>query len=241
LTGINFDDIVAFVLYREYFMLDTLVTLGLSTYVAMRPIEPDCNTLKCVALTFDDGPNENTNQLLEILDKYNAKNPLAKHRVTFYVVGNKLLEKKNQEILKRAYSSGHEIANHTWDHKSLDSQNSSGIKASLTKTQNIIKSTIGISPTNFRPPYGATSTKVTSSTTLKQVLWDIDTNDWRHRNKWKTLNTIKEQLAPNKVILMHDIHKESVDSVPYILETLQKQGYQSVTVSHLRKFRPSLK
>src|SRR5699024_2159985 len=63
---------------------------------------------KQVFLTFDDGPSNITNEVLDVLKKYNIK-------ATFFVLGSNVDLKP--EITKRAYEEGHYIANHGYTHK----------------------------------------------------------------------------------------------------------------------------
>ena len=86
---------------------------------------------KMIALTFDDGPDEDfTPQILDILKKYNAK-------ATFFVVGQKV--GWNPEIVKRAYKEGHEIGNHTFTHINICKSTNEQIINEINKTQKIIK------------------------------------------------------------------------------------------------------
>lgn len=86
---------------------------------------------KVIALTFDDGPDEDfTPQILDILKKNNAK-------ATFFVVGQKV--GWNPEIVKRAFDEGHEIGNHTFTHINVCNNSPEKLNSEIIKTQEIIK------------------------------------------------------------------------------------------------------
>lgn len=180
---------------------------------------------KVVALTFDDGPNPATTPIvLDTLAKYKAK-------ATFYVLGSAI--PGNEAILKRAVAEGHEIGNHTWDHPSLTTLAPSAIKWQIDETNKVIQSTIGSVPKTIRPPYGATNATVQANLGMYQMLWDVDTLDWKNRNTQAILANVQSQLRPGAVILMHDIHATTAEALPVVMEYLVSQGYSFVTVSEL--------
>ncbi|WP_332647068.1 polysaccharide deacetylase family protein [Lysinibacillus sp. 54212] len=180
---------------------------------------------KRVALTFDDGPHKSvTPQVLKLLKKYDAK-------ATFFITGNRV--QANKDILKAIYNDGHEIGNHTWDHAKLTSLSSKSVKTQITKTNNIIYATIGEYPTVFRPAYGSINKTVQAQLNMPIILWTIDTLDWKHRNAKKTLQYVKSQATDGSIILLHDIHQTTADSLESILQYLTKEGYELVTVTEI--------
>ncbi|MEU9450545.1 polysaccharide deacetylase family protein [Streptomyces sp. NPDC048277] len=186
----------------------------------------DCKQVKCIALTFDDGPAApETATLLEYLAQYKA-------RVTFFTVGQNVAA--HPELVRAEARAGHEVGNHSWNHPDLTKLTPDQIAYQLDRTSAAIKAATGTAPTLFRPPYGAVDAKVKSATTLSPVLWDVDTEDWKYRDSAKVANTVITKAARNSVVLMHDIHPTSVAAVPEILRTLTARGFHFVTVSHLR-------
>jgi peptidoglycan/xylan/chitin deacetylase (PgdA/CDA1 family) len=186
----------------------------------------DCRKVKCVALTFDDGPAApETATLLTYLAKYEA-------RVTFFTVGQNVAA--HPELVRAESRAGHEIGNHSWNHPDLTRLTPAQISSQLTRTSAAIKAATGKAPTLFRPPYGAVNATVKAATTLSPVLWDVDTEDWKYRDAAKVARTVITKAGRNDVVLMHDIHPTSVAAVPEILRTLTARGYHFVTVSHLR-------
>lgn len=190
-----------------------------------KPVNPKPATDKKIALTFDDGPHPKvTRQILKTLEKYEAK-------ATFFVVGQEV--KEHPEILKAVYNAGHEIGNHTFNHERLTTLTPEEIKKQIQSTDAIIKSTIGQRATVFRPPYGSYDETITDQLNVPNVLWTIDTLDWKHRDPEKTVLAVKEHAKNGSIILMHDIHQATADALDDVLATLQKQGFEFVTVSEL--------
>ncbi|MER5218562.1 polysaccharide deacetylase family protein [Streptomyces sp. NPDC002838] len=186
----------------------------------------DCSKAKCIALTFDDGPAApETGTLLKHLAQYKA-------RATFFVVGQNVAT--HPDIVRAEMKSGHEIANHSWNHPVLTNLTPAQVRSQLQRTNAAIKAATGKEPTLFRPPYGAIDGKVRAATSLSPVLWDVDTLDWKSHDPAKVAQTVISQAEPNDVVLIHDIHPTSVAAVPEILRTLTARGYHFVTVSHLR-------
>lgn len=187
----------------------------------------DCTRVACVALTFDDGPAPDTQRLLGMLDEAGVK-------VTFFLVGTRAA--KYPDIVQAEAAAGHEVANHTNAHEDLLRLDDEGVRATVTRDQNIVLSAAsGVTPSLFRPPYGAHNRRVDDligGLGLPLILWDLDTLDWKTRNADASVKAV-EQARPGSIILMHDIHPTSVDAVPRVIEALQAKGYTLVTVSQL--------
>lgn len=186
----------------------------------------DCSKVRCIALTFDDGPAvPETATLLGHLAQYKA-------RATFFVVGQNAAA--HPEILRAQAEAGHEVGNHSWNHPDLTRLTAAEVDSQLQRTSAAIEAATGKEPTLFRPPYGAINDAVKSATDLSPVLWDVDPEDWKYRDAARVAQTVITQAGANDVVLLHDIHPTSVAAVPEILRTLTAQGYHFVTVSHLR-------
>ncbi|CQR47372.1 Peptidoglycan-N-acetylmuramic acid deacetylase PdaC [Paraliobacillus sp. PM-2] len=184
-----------------------------------KPSEHD----KKVALTFDDGPHpENTLKILELLDEYGAT-------ATFFMLGNRV--DFYQDIVKEVSERGHEIGNHTWNHKQLTKLGEENIKEEINRVNQAIQDITGEKPTVFRPPYGASNALVDELLHVPSVLWNIDTLDWKSHDPNKVLEVVKTNLKPNAIILMHDIHETTVEAVALVLDYLESEGYTSVGVS----------
>lgn len=185
---------------------------------------------KLIALTFDDGPHATiTPQLLDILADKNV-------RATFYVVGSEILLENNTEILKRTFSEGHEIGNHTYNHKRLTKLLPEDITKQLTQNATLIKNTVGVEPTTMRPPYGSINDYVLEFIHQPAIMWSIDPRDWESKDTQKVVDHVLQKAAPNHIVVMHDIYQSTIDAIPAIIDTLHNQGYHFVTVSELLEF-----
>lgn len=193
----------------------------------MAGINPDGTRKKQIALTFDDGPNAKvTPKILKTLKKYNAK-------ATFFMLGSQAMY--NQKLAKKVASAGHEIGNHSFSHTNLVTLSNKKIKAEINRTNEEIKRATGEKPTLFRPPYGSINERVRSQNKLPVILWDVDTLDWKHRNPKTLLTMVKQYSHDGAIILMHDIQPTTAQGLDSVLAYLQKQGYEFVTISELRR------
>ena len=181
-----------------------------------------------IALTFDDGPGEYTDHLLDILEKYDAK-------ATFFLTGTQV--KKYPEEILRMQSMGCEIANHTEQHKDLAKLKKKDIKSQVSKTNEKIKKITGEDTTLIRPPYGSIDKLVKETVDGPLILWSIDTNDWKKKDAKKITKYVKKYAKDGDIVLLHDIHKFTVKSMETVIPYLVKEGYQLVTVSEMAEAR----
>ncbi|MEG0383582.1 MAG: polysaccharide deacetylase family protein [Solibacillus sp.] len=184
---------------------------------------------KKIALTFDDGPHPVvTEKILAVLLQNDIK-------ATFFVLGQNV--GKYPQIVNQAAKQGHEIANHSWSHANFTKLSGTQITAELEQTNEVIYKASGKYPNLYRPPYGATNANVRGQTSMEAVMWSVDTMDWKHRTPEKTLAYVKEQVKDNGIILMHDIHSETADSLEAVINYLIEQDYEFVTASELLKLQ----
>jgi len=185
----------------------------------------DCRKLKCVALTFDDGPGPDTERLLDMLGR-------AKAKATFFVVGPQVSQFPG--TLLREAEEGHEVGNHTQHHLQLTAESAKVVHRELDDTSRIIEEILGFGPDLFRPPYGATDKRVEKEARkegMSVILWSVDTDDWRHKNSSKVARQAIRGLRRGSIILMHDIHPTTVDAVPRILKEAKRRGLTLATVT----------
>lgn len=189
---------------------------------------------KIVALTFDDGPHPKyTTQVLDLLDKYNAK-------ATFFVIGKNA--KKNPDVVLRAYNAGHELANHTYTHTLKASV--PDLEEELEQTNELIYSITDFYPVLFRPVGGEYTDEMIKAATdsgYKVVLWSWhqDTQDWKNPGVKKIVNKVLKGTEPGDVILFHDggvRREQTIAALKEILPALQKRGYKFVTISELMEY-----
>lgn len=188
------------------------------------PPPPDCAVEACIALTFDDGPVGETVDVLDALAEREAKG-------TFYVTGTNARDRP--EVLRRIHDDGHEIGNHTWDHADLTRLGAEGVHGQMQDTADAVVAATGTAPTTMRPPYGATDDTVAAAVGLPQVLWSLDTWDWRDRDTDVVVERVLASAQPGGIVLLHDIHATTRAAVAPILDGLDERGFVFVTVSQM--------
>ena len=198
-------------------------------------INKGSRALPYVALTFDDGPvSSNTRRVLDMLKQRNIK-------ATFYVLGNRVVN--NPGLIRRMVAEGHEIGNHTWDHKKLTGLSDSQVRSQMNRTRDAIVSAAGVKPRTMRPPYGALLTRQRNMLYREYgyptIMWDVDPEDWRKPGISVVKNRIVSKTRNGSIILLHDLHSSSVDAVPATVDALLRKGYKFVTVSQLIALRAS--
>ncbi|MGI6217078.1 MAG: polysaccharide deacetylase family protein, partial [Coriobacteriales bacterium] len=184
---------------------------------------------KVVALTFDDGPGDYTQEILDILAKYKVK-------ATFFVDGASV--EKNPDEAKAIVDGGNQIAVHAYENAYLTDMDSDEVKDSVDKTISAIKSSTGVQTDVMRAPYlafGADEWKATDGAITYLIGATIDTHDLDGVGADQILSAATD-VGPGDIIEMHagggDL-TATVESLPKIIESLQKQGYTLVTVDEL--------
>ncbi|MBX5437509.1 MAG: polysaccharide deacetylase family protein [Alicyclobacillaceae bacterium] len=189
---------------------------------------------KRVALTFDDGPDQVwTPQILRILAQYAVK-------ATFMCVGRRVQE--HPQVLQWLVREGHEVGNHTFSHPNLTKIPLVEVRNQIVQTENEIHRVSGVRPRFFRPPYGALSDEVIREVRALGdiiIFWDVDSLDWARLTAVQVATNVLAHTAPGTIILMHSAGgngeslANTVQALPYIIQTLREQGYTFTTVSDL--------
>lgn len=182
-----------------------------------------------IALTFDDGPGEYTETLLDTVEKYNA-------HVTFFMVGQNV--EGHESTIQRMLKLGCELGNHTWDHPSqtLPNMDLDSVLQEFQKTDDAIVKACGQAATVCRAPYGAITDEQMSAVGKPFFMWSTDSLDWKLMDADADYNQIMNDssLGDGSIILMHDIHEPSVKcATEKLIPALIDQGYKLVTVSEL--------
>lgn len=183
----------------------------------------------CVALTFDDGPEATlTPRLLDILAREHV-------RATFFVVGKRLAYSPG--LVRRAFQEGHEIGNHTFDHKPLTSLADGEIVAEIELTDEAVMAETGQRPDVIRAPWGLVDARVEwvlrkAGLWRRMAYWNFDSFDWLDDERHVT-GLIVSGAPPGAVVLMHDIHSSTVAAVPTIIRTLKLRGFRFATLADL--------
>jgi peptidoglycan/xylan/chitin deacetylase (PgdA/CDA1 family) len=188
----------------------------------------DCSQVKCVALTFDDGPSPYTDRLLQILNDNDAKS-------TFFLIGNKVAA--NPAGAKRIADAGMEVASHTWEHPNMTTIPPKEIPSQLSKASDAIESATGQRPQLLRTAGGLINDAVLAEAKrqgLADINWDVIPFDWiNDSNTAATTYMLKSQIKPGSVVLFHDTYSSTVDVVYQFIPVLKANGYHLVSVSQL--------
>lgn len=179
---------------------------------------------KQIAITFDDGPGAYTDRLSKLLEENHAHS-------TFFMLGKNMSYYK--DVILKLYQNGNEIGYHSYAHKNFLRQEISDIQKEFNESNEILKSIIGEGITLTRPPYGSINNEIKESLDTTFILWNIDTEDWRHKDVKYLTDYVMNHVFEGAIILFHDIHKTSVDTIEKLLPLLYVEGYQLVTVSDL--------
>lgn len=184
----------------------------------------DMDTRK-IAITFDDGPHPYyTEQLLDGLKERGAK-------ASFFVMGKQA--EAYPELVLRMHEEGHLVGNHTYSHIQLGKNNREVFRAELVKTNELLSRITGEEPQYVRPPYGSWDKSFETELTMIPVLWTIDPRDWCSTDVKGIVNRVTKKAKENAVILMHDEYESTVTAALEIVDILQKQGYEFVTVDEI--------
>ena len=189
---------------------------------------------KLIALTFDDGPHPKyTPKLLDIL---NEQDVLA----TFFVVGSQI--ELYPDIVSRAFSEGHQIGNHTYNHIDLRSATEQQLQEEITETANQIEAIIGKKPNIMRPPFGSYNDQVLAAADAAIIMWSIDPEDWNpHYDSSHIYSQVIQQAQDGDIVLLHDIHGSTIEAIESIIISLKEEGFTFVTVEQLIEARDELK
>ncbi len=201
---------------------------------------------KSILLTFDDGPHPKyTTQILDILKKYNAKAFFFNIGKNLGTVGEKNTVKlaNTADISKKVLEYGHLLANHTYSHPVLTKLSSDKREQEVSKTNSLLEQITGKKTAFFRPPYGAKNAdlvKEIESQGMQTLMWNIDSVDWGDPIPESIVQRVLKEINETQkgILLMHDIHKQSVAALPTILEELAKQDYTFLFLNKDGKLSP---
>lgn len=182
-----------------------------------------CN-VKQVAMTFDDGPSDQTTRLLNFLKENDIQ-------VTFFLVGNRI--NSYSSIVKRQAAEGHEIGYHSYAHANQPSMSSEQITSDFRKTNSILKELTGKEFTVWRTPGGDYNSRVLSCVPVPHIMWSVDTLDWKNRNSYSVYSAIVNRAKDGSIILMHDLYGTTVDGATRAMKEMLAGDYEFVTVTEL--------
>ena len=177
-----------------------------------------------IALTFDDGPGEYTEELINCLVENNAK-------ATFFMLGQNV--EAYPEIAKELSDAGMELGNHSYSHPDLVTIEADAAAQQVSNTDAALKAATGFEATVMRPPGGSFNDSVKAAIDHPLIIWSIDTRDWATKSEDQTYQVVMDNAQDGSVVLMHDIHEWSVKAAIRMIPDLIAKGFKLVTVSEL--------
>lgn len=206
-----------------------------------------CKQPNHYALTFDDGPSHNLPAILEIL---------ARHQVpaTFFVVGKNLKTDEGKALIASAHAAGHQIANHSFTHRSLIQLTANEVEQELIDTQNAIIDALGnsdavrVGSSVLRPPFGDIDPNVQgviNNLGFTSVRWNSDRYDWKLSPEEGQVakarikqhldfiqDTAKYQVYNHSIIdLNHEGSMATLSVLDEIIPMVKAAGFELVTVA----------
>ncbi|KAG4104961.1 concanavalin A-like lectin/glucanase [Neocallimastix lanati (nom. inval.)] len=197
-----------------------------------------CNNPKHWAMTYDDGPTEFADAILDLLKEKNMK-------ATFFVLGQMYMDANSYEwkrLVKRMDSEGHIVGTHTYTHPDLTSLSYQQIMDEMNKITNAVYSAIGKKPAFMRPPYGSGSGNQTVMGALQAagytaaITWNVDPMDYSNGGDINYAKQVINQARGRPIITLNHL-KYGGSSQSGILalanaeiELMLANGYTPVTM-----------
>ena len=178
-----------------------------------------------IAFTFDDGPGEYTDELLDCLEENNA-------HATFFMLGQNV--GSWESTVQRMADIGCEIGSHSWDHPNLYDLSMDSVAKEFSDTDAALEKACGQKASVARAPYGNWSDDIISTVGKPFFTWSLDSMDWSYLDVNKDYDAVMNgDLTDGSIILMHDIHEPSVQAAIKMIPELVQKGYKLMTVSEL--------
>lgn len=185
---------------------------------------------KKVALTFDaTWGNENTQEILESLEKYNC-------HATFFVTGDWV--RKYPDDVKLIHDAGHDLGNYSENHKNMAQLSQEEQREEIQSVHEQVKQLTGVDMNLFRAPYGAYDDSVILTAAdcgYYPIQWSVDSLDWKDYGASSIVETVlrDEELKNGAIILCHHGAKYITEALDSLISGLIEREYQIVPVSEL--------
>lgn len=180
-----------------------------------------------IAITFDDGPSTAYTPIL--LDGLKERGVHA----SFFLIGKNIEQGDNAQIVKRMQEEGHLIGNHTYNHVEITRVSNETAYQEIKKTNDLIESITGETVEYMRPPFGLWQKELEQRIHVLPVMWTVDPLDWATENVDEIVNKVVTETKENDIILLHDCYDSSVKAAFRIIDLLQAEGFEFVTVDEL--------
>lgn len=213
-------------------LLGNTVTTGSFSLIQEKKLPIYCvkTDEKKISLTFDGAwGNEDTATLLDILARQEV-------HATFFFTGGWI--ENFPEDVKTILAQGHEVGNHSENHKQMSQLSKEQCKEELQIAHDKVKELTGIDMTLFRPPFGDYNDTVIEAANelgYHVIQWDVDSLDWKDYGVDSIIHTVTnhKHLGNGSIILMHNGAKYTKDALEAMIINLKEQGYEFVKVSEL--------
>lgn len=182
---------------------------------------------RVMAITFDDGPDTQDLELLEVLKKYEVP-------ATFFYLGSKV--KAFPEIVKKVSAGQHEIGFHSMRHQRVKWFSQAGQSDEFRQGKEILAN-LGVNMSLFRPPYGDFNERLVRTAKdngMETVLWTIDSRDWTGIGADAMAKNVIRHFHPGAVLLFHSQHPVTLRAVPKVLEAAERENYRFVSLGDWR-------
>ncbi|KFI60754.1 polysaccharide deacetylase family protein [Bifidobacterium cuniculi] len=185
---------------------------------------------KVIALTFDDGPSQYTGRILDVLRQKKVK-------ATFFDLGEQALAYPQLE--QRMVAEGHQVASHSVSHPYLPDLDGEELRQEIVASFEDLEKASDTKTRILRAPYGAFGAeqwKEAATVMDMNVLWTIDTLDWKRPGAKAIRQEVSKNAYNGAVALMHDgggDRTQTIEALPGIIDDLRKQGYEFVTIDQL--------
>jgi peptidoglycan/xylan/chitin deacetylase (PgdA/CDA1 family) len=178
-------------------------------------------------MTFDDGPNQRTAEILDILKTEKAA-------ATFFCIGSNIATQGN--ILKRIDSEGHLIGTHSLNHHwSFPLQGKSKIVEEIKQSQNLVSDIIHKKPLLFRPPFGVTDPPLAAAirdSGVSSIGWSVRSYDTVISSAEQLFKRISK-LKNGDIVLFHDAGLQTNVILPMFIKYVRSQGFEIVPLDQL--------
>lgn len=189
-----------------------------------------------IALTFDDGPSRDTEQVLDLLAEHNLI-------ASFFMIGRQV--ESFPGIAQRVFAEGHEIGNHSYSHPIYLYRSGRRTLQELERTQAVISETTGVRPRFARPPCGVRTHAYFAAAHalgLRTVQWDVAGFDWKRRSAKQIAHDVLRRARAGSIVLLHDgdsegkeHRRETVAALPLIIEGLDEKGLRIAPLNQMLK------
>jgi len=208
----------------------TLTPFAVQTAVSDRKLPIYCVDRQDnkISLTFDCAWNaDDVDEIISVLDEYDCKS-------TFFVVGDWALKYPN--AVKKLSNAGHEISNHSYNHKHYAKLNKDELKEDMDKCDEVIEKIVGFKNNLVRSPYGEynnTVVEASHESGREIIQWSVDSLDWKDLSVAEITDRVVKKTESGSIILLHNGTKNTAKALKTILPELKSKGFSFVPVSEI--------